>query len=83
MWYYIIFAVSTGIVSCRYLLYPVVQQARERGIKNVFTNNTSIAYAVYILISMVIAPVMVLPLLVNSASDNFKRGLERTVLEQD
>lgn len=83
IWYYLIFAVSTGLVNCIFLLAPVIALARAEGVRNVFTYNTKIAYTVYFFISTLIAPLTILPILVDSVGARFREGLARTILAED
>lgn len=81
--YYIIFALTTGI-ACWFVFYwPVMQEARAEGIDNVTTQNPMLSSVVYIIISTIIAPVLIIPFLSNSRAEQFKEGLRKSIFEKD
>lgn len=81
--YYIIFALTTAF-ACWYEFYwPVMQEARSQGIQNVTTQNPVLSSVVYIIISAVIAPVLIIPFLSTTKSEQFKNGLRRGIFEKD
>lgn len=81
--YYIIFALATAI-ACWYEFYwPVMQEARSQGIENVTTNNPVLSSIVYIIISTIIAPVLIIPFLSTEKSELFRNGLRRGIFEKD
>lgn len=81
--YYIIFALTTAI-ACWYEFYwPVMQEAKSQGIENVTTNNPILSSVVYIIISTVIAPVLIIPFLSTEKSEQFRNGLRRGIFEKD
>lgn len=81
--YYIIFALTTAI-ACWYEFYwPVMREAKELGIENVTTNNPVLSSVVYIMISTVIAPVLVVPFFSSKKSELFRQGLRKGIFEKD
>ena len=78
---YLLFALTTGITSCYVFLSPAVALARVQGIHNSFTENTSLSYLIYIIITTITAPFSVLPIFIPSFADRFKAGLEKSVME--
>lgn len=81
--YYIIFALTTGI-SCWFVFYwPVMREAKALGIENVTTQNPLLSSIVYIVISTIIAPVLIIPFLSNKRSEQFKEGLRKGIFEKD
>jgi len=81
--YYLLFAFSTSLTACYVWFWPILKQAKEKGVENVLTKAPVLGIIVYILVTALIAPVIVLPLLVPSMSDNFVRGLERELMKKD
>ena len=78
---YLLFALTTGITSCYVFLSPAVALARDQGIHNSFTENTSLSYLIYIIITTITAPFSVLPIFIPSFAERFKAGLEKSVME--
>ena len=78
---YFLFALTTGITSCYVFLSPAVALARDQGIHNSFTENTSLSYLIYIIITTITAPFSVLPIFIPSFAERFRTGLEKSVME--
>jgi hypothetical protein len=81
--YYLLFALSTSITACYIWFYPLLQKARANNIENGFTNNPKLSIVVYIVVSTIAAPFLVLPLLFTKYGEAFERGLSREMLKQD
>ena len=81
--YYLLFALSTSIASWYLWYLPLVRKACETDVKNVFTEYTKLSTVVYILVSALIAPVLILPLVSNEFANNFERGLAKEILKKD
>jgi hypothetical protein len=81
--YYVLFAFSTSITACYLWFWPLLQKAGEQGIKNSFTTSPILSSLIYIIISAVIAPILIMPLLSNSMAEKFERGLSKEILKQD
>lgn len=77
---YIIFAFSTAITACYLWFSPLVAEARSKNIKNSFTNSPKLSIVVYILVTAIISPLLVLPILVPSIGEAFERGLRKEIL---
>lgn len=81
--YYLLFAFSTSLTACYVWFWPILQQAQTRGISNALTRAPVLSIFIYILVTALIAPVIVLPLLVPKMGDSFARGLERELMKSD
>lgn len=81
--YYLLFAFSTSITACYLWFWPLVQKAKEQNIKNQFTEYPIVSTIIYVIISAVVAPLLVLPLLFSSMAESFERGLSKEILKQD
>lgn len=81
--YYIIFALATSIFALIDVFMPVLQEARDFGVQNVLTENPKLSYFVYVCISTLIAPLIILPLLVPSMNARFRASLANLVNEQE
>lgn len=81
--YYLLFAFSTSITACYFWFWPLVQQARREQISNTFTEYPKISVVIYVLVSAVVAPLLVLPLLSERMAKQFETGLAREILKQD
>lgn len=81
--YYLLFAFSTSITACIFWFVPLVQAARAQEVVNSFTLYPKLSTVVYILISAVVAPLLILPLLSESMAQKFQAGLEREIMQPD
>ena len=81
--YYLLFALSTSITSWYLWYWPLVRKARETNINNSFTEYPKLSTVVYIFVSALIAPLLVLPLLFDHFGENFERGLAKEILKSD
>jgi uncharacterized membrane protein YdjX (TVP38/TMEM64 family) len=81
--YYLLFALSTAIAGCYLWFWPMVQQAKSQGIQNSFTEYPVLSTVVYVLISTVVAPLLVPPMLSENIAQRFQVGLHREIFKQD
>lgn len=79
--YYLLFAFSTSITACIFWFWPLLQQAREQKISNTFTQSPKTSVVVYIILSAVVAPVLVFPLLNSRMAEQFQAGLAKEILK--
>ena len=61
----------------------MVQQAKAAGIQNSFTQYPKISTVVYIIVSAVVAPLLVPPMLSETMAERFQAGLHREIFKQD
>jgi hypothetical protein len=81
--YYLLFALSIAIAACYLWFWPMVQQAKTMGIQNSFTQYPKISTIVYILVSAVVAPLLLPPMLSETMAQRFQAGLHREIFKQD
>jgi hypothetical protein len=81
--YYLLFALSTAIAACYLWFWPMVQQAKTQGVQNSFTEYPLLSTVVYVLISTVVAPLLVPPMLSETIAQRFQAGLHREIFKQD
>jgi hypothetical protein len=81
--YYLLFALSIAIAACYLWFWPMVQQAKTAGIQNSFTQYPKISTLVYILVSAVVAPLLLPPMLSETMAQRFQAGLHREIFKQD
>jgi hypothetical protein len=81
--YYLLFAFSTAIAASYLWFWPMVQQAKAEGIQNSFTEYRIISTVVYILLSAIVAPLLVPPMLSETIAQRFQTGLRREIFKQD
>jgi uncharacterized membrane protein YdjX (TVP38/TMEM64 family) len=81
--YYLLFALSTAIAACYLWFWPMVQQAKAQGIQNSFTEYPVLSTVVYVLISTIVAPLLVPPMLSETIAQRFQVGLHREIFKQD
>jgi hypothetical protein len=79
--YYLIFALTTGMSSCYEFLIPAITKAKADNIINTFTQSPWLSYCVYTLITTICAPFTIIPIVFMTANANFRRGVERVVME--
>jgi len=77
--YYIIFALTTGIACCYEFFWPTIKEAKERGIVNEFTEYPVMSSLIYICISTIIAPILLIPFLSTKKSELFRQGLRNSI----
>ena len=80
---YLIFALTTSICAWLFYYMPAVREARQRSIKNSFTNSPVLSSVVYIVISTFIAPTIFVALFSNEHSKQFYEALRQEILKQD
>lgn len=81
--YYLIFALTTSIMALIDVFLPTLNQARRDGIKNVLTENPKLSVVVYLVLTSIIAPLILLPLLVPSMNVRFRESLTATIRADD
>lgn len=83
MEYYFIFALTTAIVALIDVFSPALRTAQADGIQNVLTQNPKLSMCVYLCITMVMAPFIILPLIVPSMHERFRSSLTEIIREED
>lgn len=81
--YYLIFAISTAIVALLDFFNPALADAEADGIKNVFTENPKLAKFVYFILTILMAPLIIMPLLVPSMNERFRLSLTLIIREAE
>lgn len=80
---YLIFALTTSITCCLIFFLPILSEARGTGINNEFTRYPVISTITYIVISTIMAPFLILPILFESKAEEFRRGLRNSVMSTE
>lgn len=81
--YYLLFAFSISISACYLWFWPLVREARSAGVDNSFTQYPKISILVYILVSAVVAPLLVLPMFSEEMAQRFVKGLRQEISKTD
>ena len=81
--YYFIFAIATALSCCYEFFWPAVKEARVLGIENEFTEYPKLSAFIYICISALIAPILVIPLVHTSSGERFRNGLWNTIVNDE
>lgn len=81
--YYALFAFSISIAATYLWFWPLIQEAKAKGITNSFTNFSILSTIIYILLSAVVAPFLVLPMFSEAMAERFKHGLQNEILKPD
>lgn len=78
-----IFCFSTALAVWYMWYLPILNEARDAGVTNSLVSYPKLGHVVYILVSVVIAPVLLIPLISTSAGESFARGLRTEIFRQD
>lgn len=81
--YYLIFAISVSMTSLYLWFWPALRDARHDGVVNAATQKPFTACVIYALITTVIAPLVVWPLLSTSAGERYYTGITKSLREPD
>ena len=81
--YYLLFALSISITACYFWFWPILRDAKQAGIKNSFTQYPVLSTIVYVLISAVVAPLLLFPMLSAAMALRFEIGLRTEMLKAD
>ena len=81
--YYILFAFSVSLTACYFWFWPLLQKAKASKVKNSFTEYPILSTVIYILISTVVAPLLVFPILNSNMAIRFETGLKKEMLKPD
>ena len=80
---YLIFALTTSITCCILFFLPVLGEIRSQGVINEFTQHPIISTIIFIGVSCILAPFLILPILFEARAEDFKRGLRKSIVEKD
>jgi hypothetical protein len=78
--YYLIFAISTALTTWYEFFWPALVEAKSLGVVNEFTEYPNLSSVIYIIISTVTAPLLVVPLLFSAKSEKFRNGLRQAIV---
>jgi len=80
--YYIIFALTTSIFSLIDVFMPVLSEARADNIENVLTENPKLSCFVYFCLTVLTAPLIIIPMLVPSMNYRYRDSIAKIIKEQ-
>jgi len=80
---YLAAALATGIVSWRYIFWPLVKEARGLGINNDITRAPYLSSLVFIIINTIFAPIVTVIIFVPSFFEAAKLGMLKSISEED
>lgn len=80
---YLAAALATGLVSWRYIFWPLVKQAREIGVNNDITRSPYLSSFVFIIINTLFAPIVTVIIFVPSFFEAAKLGMLKSLTEED
>ena len=81
--YYLIFALATSLFALIDVFYPILKAAKADGVVNALTENPNLSYFVYVCITTIVAPLVILPVLVPGLNERFRQGIKKTVYAPD
>jgi hypothetical protein len=79
--FYLIFALATGISCTLLFFWPALRLAKQAGVDNELTRAPITSTLVYAIISIAIAPVLVVPLFSKHAGEAFWEATKESALE--
>lgn len=79
---YILFAVTTSLVAGYELFWPVLQSLRLSHPELTIVQSIWLSMAVFMLMAFLIAPVTILPCIVPSMGNRFRKTLWESLLEE-
>jgi len=80
---YLAAAFATGLVSWRYIFWPLVKQARELEINNDITRSPYLSSFVFVIINTLFAPIVTVIIFVPSFFEAAKLGMLKSITEED
>lgn len=81
--YYLLFALSISITACYFWFWPILREAKGAGIANSFTQYPILSTVVYIIVSTLVAPLLLFPMLSTAMALRFEIGLRTEMLKTD
>lgn len=81
--YYLIFALTTAIFALIDVFMPTLRAAKAEGVKNTLTENPKLSYLIYVCITTIIAPLVILPMLVPSMNERFRNSIIKVINEEE
>ncbi len=81
--YYLLFAFSISLSACYFWFWPVLKEAKATGINNSFTQYPVLSTIIYILISVIVAPILLFPMFNALMALQFETGLRSEMLKPD
>lgn len=78
--YYLIFALATSLSTWYEFFWPALLEAKQQGIYNEFTEYPTLSSIIYIIISTVTAPVLVVTMLSSAKAEQFRNGLRQAIV---
>lgn len=81
--YYLIFSITTALVSLFGFYLPVLKEAKARGVNNVLTSSPILGSLIYLAVTTVLAPFVFPATILPAQGQMFRVGLERAVYKSD
>jgi len=83
VYFYIIFAIATGISATYELYWPLVKQAKYEGVKNEFTRSPYLCFVVFTCICTLLAPAVILVIFVPKLYQSAYIGLQTEIMREN
>lgn len=80
---YLVFAITTALVSLLGVFWPVLREAKSKGISNLLVDSPVLASVIFFGVTVVLAPFVVSSLLFSAHAELFRLGLQRAVEKPD
>jgi hypothetical protein len=81
--YYIVFALATAITAVITILNPVLRQLEQEGSDSYMLEKKYTTYSAFIILSIVAAPILILPTIFTKANSTFKQSLLNSFREAE
>lgn len=81
--FYAIFAIATALTALVGVFWPLLKEARSKGISNTLVDAPVLSSIIFVCITIVLAPFVISSLVFPSHSETFRLGLQRVVEQPD
>lgn len=81
--YFGVFCSSLAIASSILWFYPIINEAKRKGVSNLFTRKPILSGIIYCAITVVFAPFLVLPMISAKHEQRYIVGLKREIFKPD
>lgn len=80
MWAYFLFVFTTAIAAHYELINPVFKELRIRAPKDALVYNSTIAHITAFILSLLVAPILIVPTIIPSAGETFRVTLLESLI---
>jgi len=81
--FYVIFAIATALTALAGIFWPLLREAKNKGISNTLVDAPVIASIIFVCVTLILAPFVVSSLIFPVHAEMFRVGLQRVVEQPD